>query len=129
MRLVSFVQVLLLLALAAYLLLVALENPQVVRLPLPFGRGELSLPVGAAVALFLITGAVYAALLFVPPLWSVRAKRRRDIRERSALENRLAATLQARLGAMTPANAAAVNPLPPADSEQTQPGIQLGTQP
>ncbi|MFB9994266.1 LapA family protein [Deinococcus oregonensis] len=118
MRLVSFVQVLLLLALAAYLLLVALENPQVVRLPLPFGRGELSLPVGGAVALFLVTGAVYAALLFVPPLWNVRAKRRRDVRERSALENRLAATLQARLGAMTPAH-------PSADAEQPQTGTQL----
>jgi len=129
MRLVSFVQVLLLLALAAYLLLVALENPQVVRLPLPFGRGELNLPVGAAVALFLITGAVYAALLFVPPLWNVRAKRRRDIRERSALENRLAATLQARLGAMVPAPTTPANSATPTDADQTQLATPTGTQP
>lgn len=96
----QFVQVLLLLALGAYLLLVALENPAPVRLPLPLGRGEWSLPVGWAVTLFMGVGAAYAALLLLPPLWSAGRRRRRVVRERAALERRLAATLQARLGTL-----------------------------
>lgn len=100
MRLVQFVQVLLLLALAGYLLLVALENPVLVRLPLPLGRGELLLPVGAAVALSVALGAIYAALLLLPPLWQAGRRRRRAVRERAALEHRLTAALQARLGTL-----------------------------
>ncbi|TDE86085.1 MULTISPECIES: lipopolysaccharide assembly protein LapA domain-containing protein [Deinococcus] len=107
MRLVQFVQVLLLLVLGAYLLLVALENPAPVRLPLPLGRGEWSLPVGWAVTLFMGLGAAYAALLLLPPLWQAGQRRRRAARERAALERRLAATLQARLGSLSePAPAA-----------------------
>ncbi|GAA5532177.1 hypothetical protein [Deinococcus aluminii] len=98
MRLVQFVQVLLLLALAAYLLLVALENPARVRLPLPLGRGELVVPMGEAVALFMGLGAAYAALLLLPPLWAAGLRRRRAARERARLEGRLTAALQARLG-------------------------------
>jgi uncharacterized integral membrane protein len=103
MRLVSFIQVLLLLTIAAYLVLVTLENPALVRLPLPFGRGELSLSVGLTVALALLVGVVYAALLLLPPVWSERARRLRERRERRVVEARLTATLQARLGAMPPA--------------------------
>lgn len=112
MRLVGFVQVLLLLVLGAYLLLVALENPALVRLPLPLGRGELLLPVGTAVALFAALGALYAALLLLPPLWQARWRRRRDARERAALESRLTATLQARLGSVSPAPEPASPPSP-----------------
>ncbi|EYB68722.1 hypothetical protein DEIPH_ctg017orf0057 [Deinococcus phoenicis] len=109
MRLVQFIQVLLLLTLGAYLLLVALENPTLVRLPLPLGRGELSLPMGWAVALFMGLGAAYAGLLLLPPLWRAGQRRRRAVRERAALEGRLTAALQARLGTL-PA------PLPEADA-------------
>lgn len=107
MRLVSFIQVLLLLVIAAYLVLVTLENPALVRLPLPFGRGELTFSVGLTVTLFLLLGAVYALLLLLPPLWRERTRRQRDTRERRAVEARLTATLQARLGAMPAPDSAA----------------------
>ncbi|MEF2280292.1 lipopolysaccharide assembly protein LapA domain-containing protein [Deinococcus sp. YIM 134068] len=100
MRLVPFVQVLLLLALAAYLLLVALENPAPVRLPLPLGRGELSVPAGVAVGGFTALGGAYALLLLLPPLWRAGRRGRRARRERAALEERLTSTLQARLGTL-----------------------------
>ena len=103
MRLVQFLQVLLLLALGAYLLLVALENPGRVRLPLPLGRAELLLPLGGAVALFMGLGAAYAAVLLLPPLWRLGQRHRRAARERDALERRLTAALQARLGTVPPA--------------------------
>lgn len=102
MRLVQFVQVLLLLALGAYLLLVTLENPVPVRLPLPLGRGELVTPLGGAVTLFTGLGAAYAGLLLLPPLLSAGQRRRRAMRERARLETRLAAALQARLGTVPP---------------------------
>jgi len=113
MRLVQFIQVLLLLALGAYLLLVALENPGRVRLPLPLGRGEVLLPLGGAVALFAGLGAAYAALLLLPALWRARHRQRRMVRERDALERHLAAALQARLGTLSPA-------LPPSVSRDPQ---------
>lgn len=115
MRLVQFVQVVLLLVLGAYLLLVALENPALVRLPLPLGRGEWLLPLGTAVALFTGLGALYAALLLLPPLWQTRWRRRRDAHERAALESRLTATLQARLGSPPPA------PVPGSDPPRVNP--------
>lgn len=104
MRLVQFVQVLLLLALAAYLLLVALENPAPVRLPLPLGRGELVVPAGLAVAAFAGLGGAYVLLLLLPPLWRSGARVRAARREREMLEARLTATLQARLGALPAAS-------------------------
>lgn len=116
MRLVQFVQVLLLLALGAYLLLVALENPGRVRLPLPLGRAELLLPLGGAVALFMGLGAAYAALLLLPPLWQAGQRSRRVARERDRLEGRLTAALQARLGTLPPA---APLPGPPALEQPT----------
>ncbi|WP_112778678.1 lipopolysaccharide assembly protein LapA domain-containing protein [Deinococcus koreensis] len=100
MRFVSFLQVLLLLSIAAYLLLVTLENPLPVRLPLPLGGGELSLSVGLTVTLFLVLGALYATLLLLPPVWRAQARRRREGQERARVEERLTATLQARLGSM-----------------------------
>ncbi|GAA0517021.1 hypothetical protein [Deinococcus depolymerans] len=103
MRLVSFLQVLLLLGTAAYLALFTLENPALVRLPLPFGRGELTVSVGVSVSLFLLLGALFTALLLLPGLWRERLRRQWEARERRAAEDRLTATLQARLGAMLPA--------------------------
>ena len=100
MRVMPFVQVLLLLVLAGYLLLVALENPQPVRLPLPFGRGEWLTGTGAAMGMFVVVGGAFVALLLLPLLWRQGWRRRRDRREQRALEGRLAATLQARLGAL-----------------------------
>lgn len=102
MRLVQLIQVLLLLALGGYLLLVALENPVPVRLPLPLGRGEALLPLGGAVVLFTALGAGYMALLLLPPLWRSAWRQRRGRRERALLEHRLTAALQARLGTVPP---------------------------
>jgi putative membrane protein len=116
MRLVQFIQVLLLLALGAYLLLVALENPSQVRLPLPLGRGEALLPLGAAVALFMGLGSAYMALLLLPPLWLSGLRRRRAVRERSALESRLTGALQARLGTLP----APASPQSDADSRRPE---------
>lgn len=116
MRLVSFVQVLLLLGIAAYLLLVTLENPATVRLPLPLGGGELILSVGMAVTLFLLLGAAYASLLLLPPVWRERLRRRREGREREQVEQRLTATLQARLGAAPPPSTANAVELAPTET-------------
>lgn len=107
MRLLSFVQVLLLLLLGTYLLLVTLENPMPVRLPLPLGRGDWSVPVGVAVTAFLLLGALYAALLLLPSVWWHSRRRRREGQLRQQTEEKLAATLQARLGSLP------AYPLPP----------------
>ena len=97
-----FVQVLLLLALLAYLVLVALENPGLTRLPLPLGRGELLLPVGVTTGLFMVVGGLYSALLLLPVLLRTERHRRQTVRDRLATEGRLTATLQARLGSLSP---------------------------
>lgn len=102
MRLVQLIQVLLLLALGGYLLLVALENPVPVRLPLPLGQGEALLSLGGAVVLFAVLGGAYTALLLLPPLWRSAWRQRRSRRERAQLEHRLMAALQARLGTVPP---------------------------
>lgn len=99
MRLVSFLQVLFLLGLLAYLALVTLENPGLVRLPLPLGGGEFTLSVGAGVTVFLLLGAGFMGLLLLPGLWNERRRRAREARLRREAEARLTATLQARLGA------------------------------
>ncbi|MFC4639719.1 hypothetical protein [Deinococcus hohokamensis] len=98
MRLVSFVQVILLFGLVAYVLLVSLENPALVRLPLPGGRGELTLGLGAAVSSFVLLGGLYTAFLLLPVWWRERRRRLQERRRRQEMEGRLAATLQARLG-------------------------------
>ncbi|MBZ9713156.1 hypothetical protein [Deinococcus multiflagellatus] len=97
MRLVSFLQVLFLLGLLAYLALVTLENPGLVRLPLPLGGGEFTLSVGAGVAVFLLLGAAFMGLLLLPGLWRERLRRGHEARLRREAEERLTATLQARL--------------------------------
>lgn len=98
MRLLSFIQVLVLLLLCAYLLLVTLENPTTVRLPLPLGRGDWSVSVGVAVTGFLVLGVLYALLLLLPSVWRQAVRRRREGQLRQKTEEKLAATLQARLG-------------------------------
>ena len=92
-----FVQVLLLLALLAYLLLVGLENPGIVRLPLPLGRGEVLLSTGWAVSLFAVLGGSYVLLLLLPPVVRGALQRQTERRERHLLERRLTETLGARV--------------------------------
>ena len=92
-----FVQVLLLLALLAYLLLVGLENPGMVRLPLPLGRGEMLLSTGWAVSLFALLGGGYVLLLLLPPVVRGSLRQRGERRERQLLERRLTETLGARV--------------------------------
>lgn len=100
MRLLSYVQVLLLLALLASLLLVALENPSAIHVPLPLGRGEWLIPGGLAMALFLLAGGVFVALLLLPSIWLLYRERRAERQAYRRLEERLALTLQARLAAL-----------------------------
>lgn len=100
MRVLSFLQVLLLLGLMAYVLLVALENPVLLRFPLPLGRGEWLIPGGMALAGFLVVGACYAGLLFVPTMLKLQRQRGLQAREYRALEQRLASTLKARIAAL-----------------------------
>ena len=92
-----FVQVLLLVTLLAYLLLVALENPGLVKLPLPFGQGEVLLNTGWTVALFAVLGGAYVLLLLLPLVGRLAWQQRTGKRERHALERRLAETLGARV--------------------------------
>lgn len=95
-----FIQVLLLLLLLFYLLLVALENPGVIHLPLPFGRGEYIVSIGATITAFLAAGGVYAAILLLPVLIQKHTQYLNEKREKYATQQRLAQSLQARLGAV-----------------------------
>lgn len=94
-----FFQVLLLLTLLAYLLLIALENPGFVKLPLPFGQGEAALPVGLTVALSSVLGGAYVLLLLLPVLLRGSLRQREERRKREVTERHLAETLGARLAA------------------------------
>ncbi|RJF73240.1 hypothetical protein D3875_18470 [Deinococcus cavernae] len=100
MRALSFLQVLLLLGLLAYVLLVALENPILLRFPLPMGRGEWLVPGGLALGGFAVLGGLYATLLFLPVLARLLQHSRMEARTLRSLEDRLASTLQARLAAL-----------------------------
>ncbi|TSA88111.1 hypothetical protein FNU79_02480 [Deinococcus detaillensis] len=102
MRVVQFLQVLLLLILGGYLLLVSLENPGRMRLPLPFSDGEVLLPSGLTLGLALLLGALYCALLLLPPLLQSRIGRRQAVRRRREAEERLQLTLRSRLGEAAP---------------------------
>ena len=95
MRVVQFLQVVVLLLLLAYSVLVYLENPVLLRLPLLFAGRELVLPAGVALGLGLLTGALYAALLILPRYLRQRVLRRSDLLRRRDAETRLQATLQA----------------------------------
>lgn len=94
-----FFQVLLLLTLLAYLLLIALENPGFVRLPLPFGQGDAALPVGLTVVGAALLGGAYVLLLLAPALMRSFLDQRQERRKRQATERHLAETLAARLAA------------------------------
>ncbi|MDO4245546.1 MAG: hypothetical protein Q4C89_05950 [Deinococcus sp.] len=100
MRVMPFFQVLLFLTLLTYLLLVALENPGLVKLPLPFGQGEWLLSTGLTVALFAVLGGTYVLLLVLPVLLRTWLRRRTERRERQDLERRLVDTLGARVASV-----------------------------
>jgi putative membrane protein len=95
MRVVQFFQVVVLLLLLAYSVLVYLENPVLLRLPLLFAGRELVLPAGLALGLGLLAGALYATLLILPRSLRQRVMRRADLLRRRDAETRLQATLQA----------------------------------
>ncbi len=117
MRFVQFLQVLLLLLLGGYLLLISLENPGQLTLPVPFASGELRLPTGLALGLALLTGAAYCALLLLPPLIQLRLRRRREVRRRREAEERLQLTLRSRLGETPLSGSAAFSAAAPAPSQ------------
>jgi lipopolysaccharide assembly protein A len=95
MRVVQFFQVVVLLLLLGYAVLVYLENPVLLRLPLPFAGRELVLPAGLGLGLGVLAGALYATLLILPRYLRQRALRRSDTLRRRDAETRLQATLQA----------------------------------
>ncbi|MFC4452912.1 lipopolysaccharide assembly protein LapA domain-containing protein [Deinococcus sonorensis] len=95
MRVIQLIQVLVLLALSGYAVLVSLENPVSVRLPLLFAGREAVLPAGAVVALSLLAGGLYVALLILPRHLQLSWRRRQDQTRRRQAEERLQATLQA----------------------------------
>ncbi|WP_424951851.1 hypothetical protein [Deinococcus sp.] len=95
MRVVQFLQVVVLLLLLAYGVLVYLENPVLLRLPLLFAGREAVLPAGLALSLGVLAGALYAALLILPRYLRQRLLRRSDMLRRRDAETRLQSTLQA----------------------------------
>ncbi|WP_425147498.1 hypothetical protein [Deinococcus sp.] len=95
MRVVQFVQVVVLLILVSYGVLIYLENPVLVRLPLLVSGREAVVPAGIGLALALLVGALYALLLILPRYLRQRLLRRGDLNRRRDAETRLQATLQA----------------------------------
>ena len=95
MRVVQFVQVVVLLLLVSYAVLVYLENPVLLRLPLLVSGREAVLPAGLGLALALLVGALYTALLILPRYLRQRLLRLSDMARRRDAEMRLQATLQA----------------------------------
>ena len=95
MRVVQFLQVVVLLFLIGYAVLVYLENPVLLRLPLLFAGRELVLPAGLGLGLGVLVGALYGALLILPRYLRQRLLRRGDLTRRRDAETRLQATLQA----------------------------------
>ncbi len=96
MKVVQYLQVLLLLSLLGYLILVGLENPVSLRLPL-WNGAALELPAWQVVGGSLLAGALYAALLFTPPALRRALRIQRERSRRKDLEQRLSSTVQARL--------------------------------
>jgi len=95
-KVVQYLQVLLLLSLASYLMLLGLENPVSLRLPL-WNGAALELPAWQVVGAALLAGALYAALLFTPPALRRALRIQRERSRRKDLEQRLSSTVQARL--------------------------------
>ncbi|GGR39013.1 hypothetical protein [Deinococcus ruber] len=95
MRVVQFVQVVVLLLMVGYAVLVYLENPVLLRLPLLVAGREAVLPAGLGLALALLVGALYTALLILPRYLRQRLLRLNDLARRRDAETRLQATLQA----------------------------------
>ena len=96
MKVVQYLQVLLLLFLAGYLVLLGLENPASIRLPLWDGAA-LELPLWQVVGGALLSGAAYTALLFTPPALRRALRIQRERSRRKDLEQRLSSTVQAKL--------------------------------
>ena len=88
MRVVQFLQVVLLLFLIGYAVLVYLENPVLLRLPLLFAGRELVLPAGLGLGLGVLVGALYGALLILPRYLRQRLLRRGDLTRRRDAETR-----------------------------------------
>ncbi|WP_110884853.1 lipopolysaccharide assembly protein LapA domain-containing protein [Deinococcus yavapaiensis] len=100
MRVVLFLQVVVLLALAAYVVLLQLENPVRVMLPLP--GGNTSMPLGLVLGGGLLIGAAYTAFLFLPAMLRAASLRRQEQARRREAETKLGAALQAKLAATPP---------------------------
>lgn len=100
MRFIAVLQVLLLGTMLAYLGLVALENPVLIRLPIPFFDQYLFLSSGVAVLLATLLGMLYGAFLLIPLFFQEKWRRYRIQRHYQRLQSQLTATLQARLGSL-----------------------------
>ncbi len=124
MRVVQFLQVMVLFLLMGYLLLVALNNPVVIHLPVPLVGRELLLSSGAVLLLTLLLGISYGALLTLPLLWQGQQRRRHDQQRRRQAEAQLQAALRARLATVgtpsTPAPSAPIQPIQPVSPVPTE---------
>lgn len=82
MKVLQYIQVLLLLALLGMILMIQLENPLEVRIPFLFG-GRTSISLGWFLLMTLAMGAFYTFFLMLPPylrsLWSARTERLRNL--------------------------------------------------
>lgn len=97
MRVVQFIQVLILLLVVGYGVLVALDNPVLLHLPIPFAEREFLLPAGWTLLGALGIGILYGALLLWPLVWEGQIKVRHNVQRRRQAEASLQATLRARL--------------------------------
>ncbi|GEM47981.1 LapA family protein [Deinococcus cellulosilyticus] len=82
MKVLQYIQVLLLLTILGMILLVQLENPLEVRLPFLFG-GRTTISLGWFLLMTLGVGALYTFFLMLPPylrsLWAARTERLRSV--------------------------------------------------
>jgi lipopolysaccharide assembly protein A len=111
-KVVQYLQVIALFALLAYSVLIGLENPRPLKLPL-WGGDALEVPsfylVGGAVLL----GAAYAALLFLPHLIRRAFVARRERSRRKELEGKLKGAVEAKLATPSSATTPTTPPTPP----------------
>ena len=96
MKVIQYLQVLLLLALLAYVLLLGLENPMPLRIPIP-GVTVLDVPAGWVILATLLVGALYSSLIYVPYTLRRMLREYQERQRRKDLEQRLSSTVQAKL--------------------------------
>lgn len=111
MKVVQYLQVIALFALLAYSVLIGLENPRPLKLPLWDGDA-LEVPSFYLVGGALVLGAAYAALLFLPHLIRRAFVARRERSRRKELEGKLKGAVEAKLAIPANPTSSVVTPTP-----------------